>query len=273
MVKSLFPCFKWHEFEYSNNSQGHDQSCSMVCRFCNRFFLHYGLLCFLVNCPVFIHFHGSPHRICFFCIFHALFGFLIAAVVSRPIAMAVTPHAKKIFQNSANTTNPKDQENGLSSPSQPLHTMPRWPRNLGVALNILVILLSIAIISLVSHSLHSYSSTRNIKFSGINASWPKDLNLRPAYFFLAISSLTIAFSFVSSIHTFLRRNSNSLSVFEAVSLVATVPLFGLWIAGDVIQYQSERVPKGDVLEWSCRRRNSPTNTLVSYASICDEQVS
>lgn len=186
--------------------------------------------------------------------------------------MAVTAHEKSTFSDSTDTTSPSDQENGISSSSQPLHIMPRWPRYLGIAFHILIVLFSIAIIGLVSHSLHSYSSTRNINFSGLNASWPKDLNLRLEYFFLAISSLSIASSFASSIHTFLRRKSNSFSVFEIVSIIMSVLVFSLWIAGLAVQYQSEKTPKRDVLRWSCRRRNNPTNTLVSYASICDEQV-
>ena len=190
----------------------------------------------------------------------------------RSTRMAGTARQEGTLQNDANPLSLKDQENGLPSSSQPLDTMPRWPRYLGAAIHTFVVLFSIAVIGLISHSLHSYSGTRNIRFSGINISWPKDLNLRPAYFFLAVSSLSIAFSFVLSIHSFLRRKSNNLSVFEVSSLVMTVLMFGLWIAADVVQYQSEKTPKKDVLKWSCRRRNSPTNTLVSYASTCGEQV-
>ncbi len=164
------------------------------------------------------------------------------------------------------------QEKGFPASSKTLHTLPRWPRYLSIALHILVVLFCVSILALVSHSLHSYSSTRNIKFSGISESWPEDLNLRPPYFFLAISSLSLAFSFTSPIYIFIRRNSGNFEAFDVISVVINATIFVIWIAGDVVQHQSQKHSKSDILEWSCRREESPTNVLVNYASICNEQV-
>lgn len=165
------------------------------------------------------------------------------------------------------------QEQEKRKRNQGLCLLPKWPRYAAMSLHLLVIISSIAIIVLVAHSVQTYFDTRNIKFGGTNASWPKDLNLRPAYFFLVIASISLAVSLGSSLYSFLRRNSLIFSIIDAVSAIATVGLMVLWITGDALQYRSEKTPKRDVLSWSCRRSESPTNTLISYASTCTQQVS
>ena len=173
---------------------------------------------------------------------------------------------------SSHTAGSRDNESGVEKPKHGFYALPRWPRYIGIALHIIVISSSIIIIALVCHSLKSYSGTRDIKFSGILTSWPKDLNLRPAYFFLTSSSLSLALSVVLSVYSFLRRNRPSFTAVEVASTIIGVIMSALWITADVLQHQSEKTPKKDVLMWSCRRRGSPTNSLVSYASICNEQV-
>ncbi|KAL8659391.1 MAG: hypothetical protein Q9202_007140 [Teloschistes flavicans] len=59
---------------------------------------------------------------------------------------------------------------------------------------------------------------------------------------------------------------------ERILAVSSGLLLVMWITGVALQGVSERTPKKDLLSWACRRRESPTNVLVSYTSICDEQV-
>ena len=150
--------------------------------------------------------------------------------------------------------------------------LPKWPRYAAAGLHLLVASSSSAIIALVAHSLRTYFDTRNIKFGGINASWPKDLNLQPAHFFLVIAALSLAASLASSLYSFVRRNSPGFSAIDAASAMGAIVLVALWITGDVLQYQAEKTPKRDMLSWACRRSESPTNTLVGYASTCSRQV-
>lgn len=163
------------------------------------------------------------------------------------------------------------QENGYPSSSQPL-TLPRWPRCLGIASHILAIIFSATIIGLISFCLHKYFDTRNINFSGIHESWPQDLNLRPSYIFLAVSSLNLAFSTASCAYLFLHRKSTTFTVFDIISLVMSCIIFVIWVIGDAVQTQSHQRPTADILEWSCRRSDSPMNAIVSYASVCNEEV-
>lgn len=80
-------------------------------------------------------------------------------------------------------------------------------------------------------------------------------------------------SLLSSVTAFRRSKAWSYSTTEKVLVLISAVLLVIWIAGDVLQGVSEKVPKRDLLSWACRRRNSPTNVLVSYTSVCDEQVS
>lgn len=187
--------------------------------------------------------------------------------------MAPSTTEKDPIQVFANTISHRDQENGLPVLNETTRTIPRWPRYIAIALHLLVVIFSITVIALVPRTLHSYSNTRNIKFHGLDASWPKDLNLKPAYFFLAVSSLSLLVSLVSGIYIFFRRNADNFSILEMVCVVMNVVMLGLWIAGDVIQHQSEKTPRKDILKWACRRRDGPNNALVSYASACDAEVS
>lgn len=184
------------------------------------------------------------------------------------VIMATTIHNTHSIQTSANYIG---QENGHPSSSQPL-TLPRWPRYLCVASHILAIIFTATIIGLVSFCLRKYFDTRNINFSGINESWPQDLNLQPSYIFLAVSSLSLAFSTASCAYLFLRRKSTTFTAFDIISLVMSGVIFVIWVLGDVSQTQSHRHPTADILKWSCRRSDSPTNAIVSYASVCYKEV-
>lgn len=149
---------------------------------------------------------------------------------------------------------------------------PRWPRYAAASLHLFVASSSIAIIALVAHSLRTVSNTRDIKFGGINASWPTDLILRPAHYFLVVASLSLVASLVASLHSFIRRNSPTFSAIDTIFAAGAVILLALWITGDALQYQAEKTPKREILSWSCRRSESPTNSLVRYASTCTQQV-
>lgn len=167
----------------------------------------------------------------------------------------------------------KDSEAGPFFQITTLRPFPKWPRIVGVALNLFVLLGSISIIGILAHSLHNYSGTRGINFAGLNISWPKDLNLHPAYVVLAASSISIGPSLASTLVGFRRLRIPSYSIMERILAVLSGLLLVMWITGVALQGVSERTPKKDLLSWACRRRESPTNVLVSYTSICDEQVS
>ncbi|KAI4255549.1 MAG: hypothetical protein L6R42_006676 [Xanthoria sp. 1 TBL-2021] len=59
---------------------------------------------------------------------------------------------------------------------------------------------------------------------------------------------------------------------EKTLAVISGVLFLVWMVSDVLQGMSEKTPKRDLLKWACRRRGSPTTVLVSYTSVCDEQL-
>ena len=166
----------------------------------------------------------------------------------------------------------QDTEQGTPFPAPPSSLIPRWPRVLSASTHILIVLLSTVILGLGAHTLNGYSGTRGIHFGGVNTSWPEDLNLHPIYIFLSVSAMSLIASILSTTLTLRRLKLPTFSPLEVGSTMVSLVILLLWLASDFLQYHSELTPKKDLLSWACRRTSSPTNALVSYESICQEQV-
>ena len=167
-------------------------------------------------------------------------------------------------------------EDGLRTWEEQHPQTSQWPRILNAGLQISVLVATIPIIGLLSHTLRSYSGSRNIHFgTGASISWPQDLNLIPAYTFLALAAATVPVVLISAIHQgwLFNQKYHTFSIGEGASALSACILFVLWLATDGIQAKSEGDPKKDLLKWACKRDSSPTNVLVGYDSICREQVS
>ncbi|KAL8716493.1 MAG: hypothetical protein Q9225_006184 [Loekoesia sp. 1 TL-2023] len=167
-----------------------------------------------------------------------------------------------------------DRRDSEAGPYLPIHNLPpfpRWPRIIGAAFNAFILLASISIIGILAHSLHNYSGTRGIHFGGTAISWPKDLNLHPAYLILAASAMGIVPCLAATVVNLYRSKASSCSTMEKVMTFISGVLLVMWIVGEILQGVSEKTPKKDLLSWACRRKSSPTNIMVSYTSICDEQ--
>lgn len=186
--------------------------------------------------------------------------------------MAITSCQADTKETIVSVTDRRDSEAGLLVFTNSPPPFPRWTRIVGTALSGFVFSASVSIIGILAHSLHNYSGTRGIRFGGTANSWPKDLNLHPAYFIIAASGLSIVPSLVSAIINLRRSKASSISRLETVMAYIGSILLVVWIVGDVLQGVSENTPKKDILNWACRRRSSPTNMVVKYTSICDEQV-
>lgn len=165
----------------------------------------------------------------------------------------------------SSTSSARDNET-CPDKSNPLYILPRWPRYIGIGFHIIVIFSSTSIIALLCHALKIRDSSRFIRFSGLMDAWPH-LDLRPSYFILTISALSLVLSIVLSIYLFFHRNRPSFTFIELASTVISVVFTALWITGDVFQHQSV------ILRWSCRRSSGPSNSLVSYSSVCTSEVS
>ncbi|KAL8992442.1 MAG: hypothetical protein Q9169_007104, partial [Polycauliona sp. 2 TL-2023] len=185
--------------------------------------------------------------------------------------MSTSPIQPDLKQASVGFLERHDSEAGLVSQLPSQAPCPKWPRILGASLNIFVLSASVSIIAILAHSLSNYSGSRGIHFGGTSISWPRDLNLHPAYFVIAASAMSIVPSLVSTIVGLRRRKAQSYSIVEKILAVLSGVLFIMWMTSVVLQAVSEKTPKKDILKWACRRRDSPTNVLVSYTSVCDEQ--
>ncbi|KAL8912508.1 MAG: hypothetical protein Q9171_002521 [Xanthocarpia ochracea] len=186
--------------------------------------------------------------------------------------MAASPSPLDTKQASVEVIDHRDSEAGLIPQLSSQAPLPRWPRILGATLNIFVLLASVSIIGVLAHSLSNYSGSRGIHFGGTTASWPSDLNLHPAYFLLAVSAISIAPCLLSTVVGLRRSKAQLLSTMEKILTITSGVLLVMWMVGDILQGVSEKTPKRDLLSWACRRRDSPTNILISYTSVCDEQI-
>lgn len=189
---------------------------------------------------------------------------------------AFVPHKKTsgILEPSIRVTEDvQDTEQALIFPQPPSARIPRWPRIVSTCTHVLVIILATVIIGLGAHTLAGYSPTRGIHFGGVDISWPKNLDLRPIYFFIIVSAMSLVLSLSSAIITFRRLNRSDFSLVDAASTMVSLVMFLFWLAATFLQHHSELTPKKDLLSWACRRTSSPTNILVRYESICHEQVS
>ena len=190
--------------------------------------------------------------------------------------MAFPPHSKTDETGSPTVTiveEVQDAELGHTPPRQPSAFIPRWPRVLSASTHVLVVLLSTVIIGLGAHTLTGYSATRGIHFGGVNNSWPTGLNVHPIYISLTISAMGLIVSIPSAILTLRRLKLPTFSNLEVTSTMISLVMLLLWLASDFLQHQSELTPKKDLRSWACRRTDSPTNALVRYQTICQEQVS
>ena len=164
---------------------------------------------------------------------------------------------------------------GSESTAMDLHTpatLPLWPRMLTASLHSFVICATAAVIGLLGHTLVGYSGTTGINFGGSVLSWPNDIDLHPTDFFLTVSAITLVVSAIGLYFTLVRLKHSSFTFIEMVLALSSILILILWIAADFLETHSEKTPKKSLLAWACRRVSSPTNILVSYASICQEQV-
>ncbi|KAL9600373.1 MAG: hypothetical protein Q9219_003223 [cf. Caloplaca sp. 3 TL-2023] len=185
--------------------------------------------------------------------------------------MATGPYPADTKESLISVAVSRDSEAATYPCTRTPPSIPKWPRVIGAVCKSFVLLASISIIGILAHSLHNYSGTRGIHFGGTAISWPKNLNLHPAYLILANSAIGITPSLASIAINIHRSKALSWSRIEKTMASMTGILVTLWLIADILQGMSETRPKTDILSWACRRRESPTNILVSYTSICDEQ--
>ena len=150
---------------------------------------------------------------------------------------------------------------------------PRWPGITRLALNLLIVFSATTLLGLVSNSAFQYSHTKGINFSGYDMAWPQDLDVLPTEYLLAVAVVTLIASLIASVQSYRRLHAQMLSLTDKIFVGLAIILFGAWIGGNVILNQSLGASKPNMMRWACHRRDSPTNVLVSYSSVCQEQVS
>jgi hypothetical protein len=159
-----------------------------------------------------------------------------------------------------------DREVETASPT------PRWPRIVRLALRVITLITSPVIVGLLVHSIRVYYRTRDINFSGTDGSWPSSTNLAPAHFLIAVASISIVMSLMALLQCLRKQPLASISTWDVVSISFSLILVVLWIASSVVFEKNGQAGENSLVSWSCDRKHSPGNHLISYGVICGEQV-
>ncbi len=151
-------------------------------------------------------------------------------------------------------------------------TASRLPSIVRLVLRVLTLIASPVVVGLLVHSLQLYTSTRDIKFSGTEESWPTSTNLSPVHFLIAVATISILTSLLALLQSLRNKFSAPISVWDIISMSCSIIILILWIASTVKFHQDDKPGKNSLIRSSCERKYSPNNHLISYKVICDEQV-
>lgn len=151
-------------------------------------------------------------------------------------------------------------------------TTPRWQGITRVALHVISLIASPVIIGILVHSLQLYTRTRDINFSGTDGSWPTRTSLTAVHFFLGVASISIVTSFLALLQSLQKMSPSSISIPDVISISISSLILVLWVASIAVFEQDDKAGKNSLVKWSCDRKHSPGNSLISYGVICGETV-
>ena len=142
-----------------------------------------------------------------------------------------------------------------------------------LVLHALTFVLGATVLGLNIHTVRLYTMSQDINFSGINISWPHNLNVLPVHLMLGLAAVTMAYSFTALTHTCCRPNARPTNFLRASLFSLNLLLCIVWIIISANNINAEHATTPTVRHWACRRVDSPSNAVVGYAPVCRDQVS
>jgi hypothetical protein len=159
-------------------------------------------------------------------------------------------------------------DHGIEAPS----IAPRLPNFVRLVLHVIALIASPVIVGLLIHSLQLYTRTRDINFSGTEGSWPTRTGLLPVHFLLVVASISIVTSFLALLQSLRMMSPSSISISDIISISTSSLILVLWVASIAVFERDDKAGKNSLVSWSCDRKHSPGNNLISYGVICGETV-
>lgn len=148
-----------------------------------------------------------------------------------------------------------------------------WPGILRFIFRFLILVESIAVLVIATHSVSIYTNSQSIRSTGADPAWPAEVNLFPTSFLQVVAGVSLVASLLTWLHDLRRRYNGTTTIADPLSMVSSGLMTGLWIATTAISRQPELPDEPSLAWWACHRTGNPLNESVNYNLVCAEQVS
>ncbi|KAF2092801.1 hypothetical protein NA57DRAFT_81949 [Rhizodiscina lignyota] len=168
------------------------------------------------------------------------------------------------------------------APKEQIARDPAYLRYGRVALRILVLGCSAAVIGLVANSLVTYNNTRSYSFgtntqfldaepTGDTSAWPTGIVLIPSDIILIVAACSTLVTLVLIPVTFIKDFDGSPIVKEPVYIMLDGIYILSWLAGVVIYKAVSETSTDSLMKYACANSNSLFDKVVKYSTVCDQQ--
>ena len=151
-------------------------------------------------------------------------------------------------------------------------TAPRWPSILRFIFRFLILLESIAVLVIATHSVSIYTGSQPIRSTGVDPTSPAEINLFPTSFLQVVAGISLVSSLLTWLHALRSRYTGISSVGDHLAMVSSGLMTGLWVATAAIFRQHESSDEPSLAWLACHQTGSQLKESTDYRLICAEQV-
>jgi len=151
--------------------------------------------------------------------------------------------------------------------------VPKWPGILRFIFRFLILLESIAVLVIATHSVAIYTDSPSIRFTGVDPARPAEVNLFPTSFLQVVAGVSLVSSILTWLHALRRRYTGTTTVGDPLAMVLSGLMTGLWVAATAVSKQYDSADEPGLAWWACHRMDRPLRENVNYNLVCAEQVS
>lgn len=150
--------------------------------------------------------------------------------------------------------------------------VPAWPGILRFIFRVLILLESIAVLVIATHSVSIYTNILSMSFAGVPAR-PAPANLFPTSFLQVVAGVSLVSSILTWFHAWRRRYTGATTVDDPLAMVLSGLTMGLWVAALAVSWQHESPDEPGLAWWTCHGTSRPPREIANYQLVCAEQVS
>lgn len=151
-------------------------------------------------------------------------------------------------------------------------SVPKWPSILRILFRSLILLESIAVLVIATHSVSIYTDSQP-RSTDVNPPRPDQVNLFPTSFLQVVAGVSLVSSILTWLHALRRRYTGTTVISDPLAMAVSGLMTGLWVAATAISTQYESPDEPGLTWWACHRAGRPLREDVNYNLVCAEQVS